>query len=151
MEWKLCAPCLADGVCRVRTSLIANDDELANMDFVRDVRMFAVSLNVTPDRWLDFISDLYRDFNGKIVNGDGEEVLLDFEPLERDGIREWFKDWACKGADPSKPVRLRREARERVRVIATILRSQYPGEAIVWGIRAANDNQQPHANDNSKE
>ena len=141
MRQPFCLFCLSLGYCRRMSAPIVTDDELANPAFLRDARAFAYRLGVPPDSWLDFLIDAYRDYRGRIVDAAGNEVFLATEVLEQCGIRDWFKAWACK--PPGASVRLRAEARERVRVVLTILRACYPHEAQFWGLagKAANDNE----------
>mgnify|MGYP003633463004 FL=1 len=119
------------------------DKELANPDFIRDVKSSARRLGIMPHAWLDALSDMYCHYKGCIVDSSGLEILLDLEPLERPHIREWFRDWVCAPLDSGTYPRVRRESRERIRVLATILRACFPDCARMWGVRAANDNVPP--------
>lgn len=142
MTWPaypLCVQCLTLRYCRRLEIRMVSDLELRNSEFVRDVRTYAHSLHITCDRWVDVLSDLYRDFPGVIVGPDGNEAMLDLDVFERPHIREWFKEF-CIPPLPEVTPRVRREAWERVRVMATILKAAAPMRAVQWGIRAANEN-----------
>ena len=76
---------------------------------------------------------------GDVVDEDGREVPLDLEELEVPNLRFWMRDYACAPCRPGLRPRLRREARERMRVIATILRALDPLGATLWGVAVAND------------
>ncbi|WP_084397123.1 hypothetical protein [Henriciella aquimarina] len=143
----LCWHCLGLGYCRKTTTLLVTDKRMENPDFLVDLRAFTVGLNISPDHWLDFLTDAYRDYRGRIVH-QGHEVFLDTQALEAASIREWFRDWACTPVRDGAQPRLREESRERIRVLATILSTRFPFEASMWGVRAANDNQRSvHAKD----
>lgn len=124
-----------------RVKLFSNA-KIENPDFLRDLRDFTSSLNLSPDHWVDYLVDLYRDYQG-MVTSKGTEVFLDTEAFEANSIREWFRDWACKPLAPNQEPRLREESRERIRVLATILATRFPFEASMWGVRPANDNRSP--------
>ncbi|WBQ11208.1 hypothetical protein L2D01_05350 [Hyphomonadaceae bacterium ML37] len=115
-----------------------SDQELADPQFLAGVRATARALRVSPSDWLDRIYDFYRDFDGVIVDAKRNEVFLDLEVFETDHIREWFRDWICKPMAEGVRPRLRGESKERIRIIATILRAQFPFDTIQW--LAANDN-----------
>ena len=137
----LCPLCLIYGYCRRTTSLLVRDAEIANPEFVRDTRLFAHSLGISPDSWHDFIIDEYRDYPGRILDPRGNETFLNISVLEVPGIRDWFKAWACAPPSECATLRVRKEAWERVRIVTTILRARNPVEAQFWGLRAANDNE----------
>ncbi|WP_417449549.1 hypothetical protein [Kordiimonas sp.] len=137
----LCIRCLCLGYCRKRAAKLVVDGELNNPDFIRDLRSYTSSLEVSCDQWQDYLADLYRDYPGQILDQHGREVFLDMEVFEVPNIRYWFRDW-CNTPCPTNIVpRLRAEARTRVQVLATILRAHNPGAATTWGVRAANDNE----------
>lgn len=134
----LCIKCQTKGLCVENAVRFVTDAELADPKFLKGVRATARALNYSPSDWLDRIYDFYRDFDGVIVDANCDEVFLDLEVFETDHIREWFRDWICKPmADGVRP-RLRGESKERIRIIATILRAQFPFDTIQW--LAANDN-----------
>lgn len=142
-NFSFCSACLTLGYCKKRLSRVVTDNEIKNAEFVRDVRSFAFRLGVHPTSWPDFIMDLYRSFPGRIVDSSNREVFLETdEMLDDPAIVGWFKDWACTAPSRTGALRVRKQAYERVRIVATILRAQHPGPAQFWGIRskAANDN-----------
>lgn len=136
----ICNQCLTLGYCRRLQDRLVTDGELANPEFIRDVRRHAHSFGFGRDAWLDRLTDLYRDYPGRIVDINGEEVALEFEAFEQcDSIADWFREFACTPCPEGVIPRVRREAWERVRVMATILRAHAPEQASLWGIRPAND------------
>lgn len=134
----LCPRCLLLGYCRKLNTRLISDEELADPEFIRDVRAFTESLGKTRDEWKDYLADLYRDYRGRILDVQGEEIFLDMELLEQ-ASTYWFRD-TCQASLPHVRPRLRIEARERFRVLATILRASFPDAAQFWGVRPANDN-----------
>ena len=142
MNYSLCARCLSLGYCKNSTRQLVRDAQLEDAEYLRDLRNFAASLEVSADHWLDYLMDMYRDFSGRIVSN-GQDVFLDTEVFETDSIREWLRDWACASIPDHVRPRLREESRERIRVLATILSTRFPFEAGLWGVRAANDNRPP--------
>ena len=140
MRPTLCFNCFSHGYCRKTSSRIVSDDEMTPA-FVSDVKETARSLNVSPYDWREHLSDLYRDYKGRIIDEDGNEVFLDTEVFEFPHHREWSRDFMAHLAEGSAP-RIRAESRERIRVMASILRAAFPAEADMWGVRAANDNAQ---------
>lgn len=136
---QLCATCLTLGYCRKKNTVLVSDRQLENPDFLIDLRAFTADLKISPDHWVDFLIDTYRDYRGRIIH-QGNEVFLDTEALEATSIREWLRDWACTAVPEGVRPRLREESRERIRVLATILATRFPFEASMWGVRAANDN-----------
>lgn len=141
----MCRACRRHGFCRKLACQIVTDDELNDPEFLRDVRAAALAEGVSADAWLEHVNDLYRDFRGWISDARGAEVLLDMEEFERPFIREWFRDFCCTPCAPDIKPRIRDVARERVRVLATILRAAHPAKALLWGVRAANDNRRSAA------
>ena len=143
MATALCALCIGAGYCRKRNAKLVTDNELENPNFRYDVRMTAAALTnalgLTRDRWLDFISDLYRDYGGRILDAGGGEVFLDMEALEISPY--WYRDNCMRAPGDEAGLRLREESRERWRIIATILRASFPERAFTWGMRPANDNE----------
>ncbi len=137
---KLCLNCLMRGYCRRLFIAVTTDDELDNSDYIRDLRGFAHSLNFNDEDWHEFLTELYRDFPGWIMDEDGAEVFLNMEEFERPSIREWFRDFCCKEVPGHVIPHVRIEARERARILATILRASFPIETRLWGLRADNDN-----------
>ena len=138
---ELCIQCYSGGYCKNLKSRIVSDRELANPAFVSHVRQTANELELEASEWLDAIYDMYCEYPGCIVDAKGREVFLDLEPFEVPFIREWFRDWACKPAKHGIRLRVRGESRERIRVLATILRARFPERAMMWGVVPANDNE----------
>ena len=141
----LCSECRLNGYCRRIVAPVVSDDQLKSPEYIRDLRNFAASRGVTAESWLDHLADLYRDYPGWIIGPDGQEELLDLEQFERPHIREWFRDFCNGVCPPDVTPRVRVEARERVRILATILAARYPVDAMLWGVRPANDNRAPVA------
>ena len=140
----LCVQCLGLNYCRQLASLIVSDAELRNPEFVRDVRTHASRMALTRDGWLPWLENAYRDYPGMIVDASGDPVPLDLSVFETASIRDWFRDFAVRETPAHVRPRLRVEARERVLVLATLLRAIDPKAASSWGIRAANDNARAH-------
>lgn len=139
----LCMDCLSLGYCKKITCSLISDRELHNTDFVEDVRTAARELKISPGQWRDFIYDAYRDYPGRVLGPGGEEVFLDLEVFEADSVREWFRDWVFSQKPLCRDKKLRCESYERVRIIGTLLKAANPQSALMWGIRAANDNRAP--------
>ena len=134
----VCVKCSLLGYCNKKPVRLVTDAELSNPQFLKGVRATARALNYSPSDWLDRIYDFYRDFDGMIVDANCEEVYLDLEVFETESIREWFRDWILKPMAEGVRPRLRGESKERIRIIATILRAQFPFDTIHWLV--ANDN-----------
>lgn len=118
-----CALCIIEDRCE-RTPLVT-DRELTDPAFIRSLRDLCTSLNVSSYQWLDFLTDLYRDYRGCIVDEAGRTVLLDMEVFEVPHIRDWFRDFCCTPCPPHITPYVRGEAKERVRILATILRARW--------------------------
>jgi len=142
MRFQLCTACMTSGFCPKKSVAVVGDDELNDPDYLRDFKEFVRFLDVSDCRWHEYLTDLYKDYPGWIVGPDGKEVFLDMDEFERPNIREWFRDFCTPLRDGAKP-RVREEARERVRIFATVLSAHYPFDAMLWGIRVANDNSAP--------
>jgi len=136
----LCAACLVKGYCKELRTPIVSDEELSKPEFLLDVRRTAFAFGFNPSEWRDQLYDWYCAYAGCIVDSEGREVFLDLEVLEVPLIRGWFRDWACTLPRDGAVPRVRIEARERIRVLATILRASFPELAYTWGLCAANDN-----------
>jgi hypothetical protein len=136
-----CECCLVLDHCRNINAKLVSDSELSDPEFIRDVRGFAHGLNVSSYHWRDFLTDLLRDYKGWIEGPDGTEAFLNMRAFEIENQRAWFRDFCCTPTkDHIKPY-VRKEARGRAKILATILRAAYPNEALMWGVRAANDNE----------
>lgn len=144
MNYQLCPACMSVGYCPKKSVAVVSDDQLSDPDYLRDFKEFVRFLDISDCRWLEHLSNLYRDFPGWIVGPEGEEVFLDMEEFERPNIREWFRDFSTPMRDGARP-RVREEARERVRILATVLSARYPFDAMLWGVRVANDNRAPES------
>lgn len=118
-----CALCIIEDRCE-RTRLVT-DRELADPVFIRALRDLCFSLNVSSYHWLDFLTDLYRDAHGCIVDESGCTVFLNMDVFEIPHIRDWFRDFCCTPCPPHITPYVRGEAKERVRALATILRGQF--------------------------
>lgn len=141
----LCIQCGIAGYCKRINVPLLTDDEISNSHFVRDLRAFAHSLDVDAADWLEFASDTYRDYGGWIIHPVSKgEVFVEMEPLER-APYEWWRDFCTRACLPGVTPRVRSEAWERARSLGTILRAAYPEEALLWGLRPANDNRPPKA------
>jgi hypothetical protein len=134
----LCLQCRLLGYCDKKRVRLVTDDELSNPDFLKAVRATAHALQYSPSEWLDRIYNFYRDFDGVIVDAQGEEVPLDLDVFETEYIREWFRDWIYKPMAEGVRPRLRGESKERIRIIGTIVRAKFPLDTIKWLL--ANDN-----------
>ena len=140
---------------------LVDDRELDNPAFLRDFKNFAAGLSLSPGRWVDYLSNEYMHFPGTIIH-QGKQVSLDLEVFEvpeddlfntndnpvtdhdaeviHERLRNWFKEF-CRPCPAHVTPHVRKEARERVRVMATILRARNPKAAMLWGrMDAVNDN-----------
>lgn len=146
--------------CRARCARgvrLVNDRELSNPEFVRDVRDFGFGLSKRPSEWLDFVLELFARFEGCVIDDRGHPVRLNTEiflPTDKqisDGVgavieyrmRNWFEETFATPVPESVTPHVRIEAKERFRIVATILRARFPAQAAMWGVRAANDNFAP--------
>jgi hypothetical protein len=150
-----CRACLTTKCQGQWRSQAVSDFELNNPDFIRDVRNFVVDLSKRPAELLDFILDLFARLDGCIVDGAHRPIHLStdiFLPSDEDidqgragvveaRIRNWLEETFAAPVPAHITPRVRREARERFRIIATILRAAYPRAAIMWGVRPSNDNE----------
>ena len=139
----LCNQCLGLGYCRDLRTRLVSDRKLDDPEFIRDVRAYAKAMNLSRDRWLTWLEDAYRDYPGVIVDADGDAVSLDFCVFDTASIRYWFRDLIERETPAHIRPRLRREARERVRILATLLRAVDPAGTSLWGVRTANDHDHP--------
>lgn len=139
MEVYLCGQCYLQGYCRRLVSFAATDADLTPA-FLRDLRAYARAMQLTPDAWEQFLAAAYRDYPGRIVDRDGEESNLDTSVFDAPEIRTWFRDM-CRVLPDHVCPRLRREARERYKVLASILRARDPVGTRLWSKPIANDNE----------
>lgn len=155
--------CKIDGFCPLLFTRLVSDKELANPKFIRDVRNFIYSLGLSPKECKQYLTDEYAAFRGVIIDRCGCVIQLDLEIFEvdedtlfkpseeKDSAHEvtlqnnrytnWFEEWCCTPCPEDVEPRVHKEARERVRVLATILRSRNEGASLRWG-------KEPPANDN---
>lgn len=121
-----------------------SDEEISREEFIIDFKSFLVAYSfkerLLPSEWHEHVCSLYRDYRGWISDKAGSEVFLEMEVFEVPHIREWFRDF-IQPVPPGVQARIRLEARERIRALATIMRAYFPAEAMLWGVRAANDNE----------
>lgn len=143
----LCWHCIGLGYCKKLSSRLVSDRELENPYFREDVRQFARSLEVPAAEWRDYLLELYCHYPGRIVDKDGAETFLNMEEFEVPHVREWCRDWINASPSTSGASRLRSESRERIRILASILRAVFAEEAFRWGMRAANENTPPKHKD----
>lgn len=137
-----CFECQLLGYCRNRQIKLVPTARLEDAEYIRDLKSFTCSLGVSDADWQEHINDLYRDMSGWIIGHNGTEVFLNMEEFERPSIREWFRDFA-QPCPPHVMPRVRCEAKERVRILATVLSAHFPVQSVLWGIRPANDNHAP--------
>lgn len=146
--WKnLCPECQMSGVCKTMQTRIVTDKEMDDPEFIRDVRANALAENIPAAKWLDHLYDLYCGYIGTIIDAQREEVMLDLDrhfddddAVSRRRIINWFSEVCCSGCATTVKPRVRREARERFRILATLLRATHPKQSMMWGRRPANDN-----------
>ena len=112
---------------------------------------------IGPAEWLDYVLELLALLDGCIVDGRGQPAYLSTEiflPTDQeidDGVgavieyrmRNWFEETFATPVPESVTPHVRIEAKERFRIVATILRARFPAQAAMWGVRAANDNFAP--------
>lgn len=138
---KMCRECTRAGRCLNVKGLIVSDRELDNPFFIQDLRAFAYSRNISKYHWLDYLTDLYRDLEGCIIDDQHLVVWLNMELLEVPNPHEWFRHFCNRPVQPGTLPQLHPKTRERVRILATILRAAFPEIARFWGVRGANDNE----------
>lgn len=153
----LCTHCYTHNYCVRRDTQVVTDADLSNPEFIRDVRKLAFDLQVKPSQWLGYLYDALAEYVGLFVDKRGQLVEIDLDLFEvedellfngastaaetaRESMRLWFKDFCCTPCPPETRPMVRRESKERVRVLATILRAAHPRKAMLWGLRPANDN-----------
>lgn len=139
-----CRKCAVEQYCKRFVTPIFTEEELRRPFFQADIKAFLVGYTfqhyVLPGEWHDHMVGLYRDYRGWIKGANGKQVFLDLSVFELPHIREWFRDY-IQIVPNGVETRLRGESKERVQVLATIMRAHFPVEASLWGVRAANDNE----------
>ncbi len=136
-----CQCCTVIEYCRNVRTFLVSDAELSNPEFIRDVRDFAHGLDISSYHWREHLNNLYRDYYGVILDSDGREVFLNMRVFEFENARHWFRDFCCRPTKPQVKPYVRRQASGRAKILATILRAVYPDTTMMWGVRAANDNE----------
>ena len=136
-----CGCCDVLDHCRNIKTRLVSDSELSNPEFIRDVRDFAFSLDISSYRWREFLTNQLRDYHGWFEGADGKEAHLNMHIFEIESHRAWFRDFCCRPTKDHIKLYVRREARGRAKILATILRASFPDAAVMWGKRAANDNE----------
>jgi len=144
----LCKCCPAAlGYCKNIVTPLVTDQELQNPEFVRDVRNFAANLNISSHRFADTLIDMFRDYRGW-VSRDGKawevrtRLLYDLDTDEQINPQDikrhetkrevWFRSFASPVPQHIRPY-IRVEARDRARVVSTILRTRFSDRARQWG------------------
>ena len=148
----ICFECTFRGGQCVRRVQIATDRELGNHRFIRSVRATALSLSIPSRKWPDALADWLRDHRGCFIDDHGRVFELDLSHLEYPEGQEkeeapfarWYQDFCNTPCRPGTTPFVRREAKERVHIVATLLRAKYPVRASTWGKVAANDNRSPN-------
>lgn len=146
-------PCSQSGsFVSERRVAIVNDAEIANPDMVRSIRNFCAAIDVPAGQMLDYLADTYRDLGADVIGDHGLPIFLDLTPLETDPddldllvhckraerIRDWFRTMTTPVPEHVTPY-VRGEAKERFRILATIIIASNPD--IAWPrILPANDN-----------
>ena len=134
----LCGECYLQEYCRRLESRVVTDAELTP-EFIRSVRAHMRVLNISPSEWGWFLIDAYRDYPGLITDPkSGCIVELDMTGFENRNFRYWFRDLLEPLPSDVIP-RIREQARNRFKVMASILRAIDPVKALLWGKTVAND------------
>lgn len=121
-----CATCGSETCAGPRRVALLHDRHLANPHFIRALREFLARKRISRLRMLDWLMGILRDNPcAEFVDASGRIVDLDFDVLEIDQIEWWFKDF-CQAPKPGVRPRVKRVARPRIRVVASILRVGYP-------------------------
>ena len=139
----LCLPCALQGYCQKEATPTLTDKDLAKPNVIRGIRWSAFLKKINTRDWLDFATDLNRDYLGWYVDPTTKrEVFIDMDPLE-DAPYEWWRDFCNRPCSPLVIPHVRLEAWERVRSLGSILRASYPSEAFWWFHHPANLNRPP--------
>jgi len=140
--------------CQGSVARLVSDRELRSPEFLRDVRNFTASLGIPKGRLLDAIMEAGARSEARFIDHHKRPVALSFESLLpaddlidaglggafEDKIKNWMEETFAVPVPDHVTPHVRVEARKRFRVIATILRAAYPQDAMMWGVRPANDN-----------
>lgn len=135
---QFCNDCTNIEYCSDKSVRLVTDYELSQPHYIRGLRATARSLGYSPSEWIEHVSNIYRDFDGCVIDEYGNSVILDLEPLEIPHAREWFRDVVFMPIAEGVSPRLRAESKERLRILGTVLKMVFPREALGW--LAANDN-----------
>ncbi len=147
----LCQTCQFLSYCRKLTCPIVTDQEMSNELFIRSIRQHAYQLRIPSRRWPDVLGDWLRDYPGRFVDALGQVQELDLSSIEYpDGLEtedsphaRWCHDFCntpcLQGVRPF----VRKDARERVRTVATLMPATFPVRASTWLVVPANDNETP--------
>ena len=149
----LCMNCFVQGFCLSKRTQIVTNTEIRDPQFVRAVRATARDQCVASRAWVDSLYDWLRDYPGCFVDKRGQRTELEMVHLEyADGAEKeeapharWYQDFCNTPCPPDVTPFVRKEAWERVRIIATLLRATYPVRAATWGEVPANDNRPPES------
>ena len=98
---------------------------------IRALRNYAASLGKPWRKWHEFLIDFYRDAPFIFVNGRQEEVFLDIEVFETESIDYWFRDFV-KPVPPCSRTTVRKEAKSRVAVFASLMRAHHRMQAEIF-------------------
>jgi len=142
----------------IKTVYIFNNTELNDPVLIRLTRKVAREVaqteNLSPSNWPDFLIDLFRDLNAEFINNaciPADLPIHVFDPTDEEidageaqkvyaRIADWFAYITSPVANDTKP-RLKSVARERFRVLASLLIAAYPELTANWPrIVPANDN-----------
>lgn len=115
---------------------ITSLNQARDAEFLRNLKAYSSSIEeynpetkkpelIRPCRWLDWLTDEYRDLKVALTDDEGNEVFLDMEVFEVPSIHFWFRDF-CKPVPPKVQPRLRREAEGRVVAMSSIIRARDP-------------------------
>lgn len=147
-----CQECRFLGYCRKLQCKIVTNTEIADERFIRAIRQHAYELKIPGRRWPDVLSNWLRDYPGRFFDALGQIKELDLIHIEYPEGQEtdeapyarWYQEFCNTPCPKGTTPFVRREARERVRIVATLLRARYPVRASTWGKVAANDNRSPN-------
>ena len=147
-----CLSCQLVGYCHRVVTIVATDDEIKDGEFIKAVRDTAFDQQISNRGWVDALCNWLRDYPGCFKDEYGRLIDLDMSYFEypdgeeKDDVAyaRWFHDFCNTPCPPGSRTFVRKEARERVRIVATLLRATYPVRAQTWGQIPANDNRAPN-------